>query len=148
MPRSKVRGGAKLRRFLAEAKKGGVKTIQVGIFADSKYPDGTPVAMVAAVNEFGSGAIKERPAFRQGIRAIPAALVPLLKSDVSFRRTLAVDRVLAKQIGDTAAGVLKASYVRLQSPGNKPSTLLKKRGSNPLLDSKTLIKSLKSRVLV
>ena len=145
MPKSFIKGGSKLRQFIREAKKGGVKNIQVGIFADSKYPDGTPVATVAAVNEFGSGAIKERPAFRQGIRDIPAALAPLFK--VGFKRTLVLDRPFAKRIGETAADVLKASYVRLRSPGNKPSTLLKKSGSNPLLDTKTLIKSLKSRVI-
>ena len=146
MGKSYIKGGSKLRQFFREAKKGGVQAIQVGIFSDSKYPDGTPTALVAAVQEFGSGRIPERPAFRTGIRDIPKALAPLLKTRLNVR-TLAVDRVLAKQIGDTAAGVLKASYVRLQSPGNKPSTLLKKRGSNPLLDTKTLIKSLKSRVI-
>ena len=148
MGKSSVKGGKRLRQFFREAKTGGVKTIQVGIFADSKYPDGTPTALVAAVNEYGSGRIPERPAFRLGIRDIDKALIPLLKSDVSFRRTLSVDRVLAKRIGDTAADTLKTSYQRLQTPANKPSTLRLKRGSNPLLDTRHLVKAIKSRVLV
>ena len=136
MGKSYIKGGSKLRQFFREAKQGGVKTIQVGIFADSKYPDGTPVAVAAVINEYGSGSIPERPAFRLGVRDIPKALAPLLKTRLNVR-TLAVDRVLAKRIGETAAGVLKQSYIRLRTPGNEPSTLLKKRGSNPLLDSRT-----------
>lgn len=146
MPRSRIKGGAKLRQFIREAKKGGVQVIQVGIFSDSKYPDGTPTALVAGVQEFGSGKIPERPAFRQGIRDIPTALAPLLKTRLNVR-TLAVDRVLAKQIGDTAADTLKASYIRLRTPGNKPSTLTLKQGSNPLVDTRHLVKAIKSRVI-
>jgi hypothetical protein len=55
MPKGKVTitGGKKLEKLLKEAGKGGVKAIDVGFFPSAKYPDGTPVAYVAAINEFG-----------------------------------------------------------------------------------------------
>ena len=48
------RGGKRLARLLREAGKGGVKSVQVGFFSTAKYQDGTPVAAVAAWNEFGT----------------------------------------------------------------------------------------------
>lgn len=58
---SKLSGGAKLEEYLKglAAKVGQGGTLQVGFFEDATYPDGTPVALVAATNEFG-GTIAER----------------------------------------------------------------------------------------
>ena len=47
-------GGEKLQALFKNAGKGGVKSVDVGVFASAKYPDGTPVALVAAVQEFGA----------------------------------------------------------------------------------------------
>lgn len=43
--------------------------IEVGFFESAKYPDGTPVAYVAAIQEFGypAGNIPSRPFFRNAI---------------------------------------------------------------------------------
>ena len=46
-------GGEKIQALFKNAGKGGVKSVDVGVFAGSKYQDGTPVALVATVNEFG-----------------------------------------------------------------------------------------------
>ena len=56
MPKN-VTGGRKLAAFLRQAKAAqasSVKGIDVGFFSTAKYPDGTPVAAVAAWNEFGT----------------------------------------------------------------------------------------------
>ena len=59
------RGGKKLQRLLREAGKGGVSGVKGGFFSTAKYDDkrGTPVAAVAAWNEFGTETIPERPFF-------------------------------------------------------------------------------------
>ena len=40
------------------------REIQVGFFETAVYPDGTPIAYVAAIQEFGHGAIPPRPFLR------------------------------------------------------------------------------------
>ena len=73
-PEIKFTGGTKLRAFLAQVGKGGVRGVKVGVFSDAQYDDEdlTQVAAVAAANEFGvrpdgeGGApIPERPFFRR-----------------------------------------------------------------------------------
>jgi hypothetical protein len=51
-------GGAALEAKLREIaeKAGAPKTLRVGFLEDATYPDGTPVAQIAAVNEYGGTA--------------------------------------------------------------------------------------------
>lgn len=55
MPSKAFTGGAELERKLADIAKRirGGKEVSVGFFADSKYPDGKPVAYIASIHEFG-----------------------------------------------------------------------------------------------
>lgn len=48
-------GGAALEAKLREiaAKAGAPKTVRIGFLEDATYPDGTPVALIAATNEYG-----------------------------------------------------------------------------------------------
>ena len=60
-----VRGGRKLKEWIARTKRNARKTavVEVGFFEDARYPDGTPVAFIALVNEYGLGGRAERPFF-------------------------------------------------------------------------------------
>lgn len=51
----KIRGGDAFRQWLAQRAKNVAtgKTLKVGFLAGATYPEGMPVAMIAAVNEFG-----------------------------------------------------------------------------------------------
>lgn len=51
----KFTGGDKLEQKLREiaAQAGKANTVRVGFLADATYPDGTPVALIAATNEYG-----------------------------------------------------------------------------------------------
>ena len=51
---AKVAGGTKLETALAQYLKGTNKTMRAGILEGSAYPDGTPTAMVAFWNEYGT----------------------------------------------------------------------------------------------
>ncbi len=64
-------GGDKLEQKLADIAKRVAKggTLRVGFLEDAKYPDGTPVAMIAAIQNFGAPAkgIPPRPFFTKFI---------------------------------------------------------------------------------
>ncbi|HAC6581727.1 TPA_asm: hypothetical protein GND38_004792, partial [Salmonella enterica subsp. enterica serovar Sendai] len=56
---NKVTGGKQFRQKLKQAAdnlKSG-KSLKVGFLEGATYPDGTPVAYIAAINEFGGSAI-------------------------------------------------------------------------------------------
>ena len=64
-----TKGGQKLNAILLKAEKARIKRVRVGFFSTAKYDDGTSVANVAGIQEFGAPAvgIPERPFFRQSI---------------------------------------------------------------------------------
>ena len=139
MAKSNTRGGKKLDAFLRQAKTAdGVESVEIGFFSEDKYTDGTPVTTVAAVNEFGSGNIPERPAFRQAIPQIKTTALSVLKANVN-PKTMVVDRGVAEQVGRAGQDTLRRSYTRLRRPENAPSTLAAKQGNNPLIDEGTLV---------
>lgn len=68
--RAKVIGGAKLRKFVADAKRAALTpqpAAEVGYFEDAEYPDGTPVALVALLNEYGAKNNIETAAIRRAV---------------------------------------------------------------------------------
>ena len=54
-------GGRRIRKLLRTALKGGVGEVEVGFFSTATYPNGTPVAAVAAWNEFGTERGEQEP---------------------------------------------------------------------------------------
>ena len=138
-------GGKKLRRLLREAGKGGVSGVKVGFFSDARYQDGTPVAAVAAWNEFGTKTIPERPFFRNALAEMEDGIANIIKAGIDPRRMVVDDR-LADTIGAYAAGQVQESITSLREPPNAPSTIARKRkklggkkgvggGENPLIDT-------------
>ena len=138
--RTRTRGGQKLRRFLRRAeaaqRAGGVKQIEVGFFSTAKYPDGTPVPLVAAVNEFGSPKmnIPERPFFRGALVGLDKALKPILEAGVDPQK-MVVDQQTAGLLGEATKGRIQQSITDLSSPPNSPRTIARKGSSNPLIDT-------------
>lgn len=108
-------------------------TLRVGFLEKAKYPDGTPVAMVAAIQEYGAprAKIPPRPFFRNMIAEKkgewPAAIAGVLMqgqldAKVAFGR-----------IGAAIAGQLRESITKTNQPPLSPVTLMlrKMRGDNP-----------------
>ena len=150
------RGGKKLQRLLREAGKGGVSGVKVGFFSTARYEDGTPVAAVAAWNEFGTGphtiaakpgkvlaftgsggetvfvrqvnhpGIPERPFFRQAIAGMEDGIANIIKAGIDPQR-MVVDEQLADRVGLYAAGQVQESIVALKDPPNSPATIAQKR---------------------
>lgn len=110
----------------------------IGIQEGSDTPGGTSLALIAAANEFGTknGHIPERPwqrgwfdANRKRIEKFASNLYTrVLKGNITADRAL-------KILGEWYTGELKKSVTQLKTPPNAPSTIQKKKSSNPLIDT-------------
>jgi hypothetical protein len=137
-------GGDKLRAKLAElaAKVGRPATVQVGFLEGATYPNGTSVALVAAVQEFGapSRGIPPRPFFR----AMIAKESGHWGDDVG--KILAANgydgpKALAL-MGEEISGELRQSIVETNSPPLAPATAKAKGSDKPLVDTGHMLNSI------
>ena len=122
---AEVRGGEKTREMLQGIGRRltNATKVRVGFLAGATYPDGTSVAMVAAIQDFGAPAagIPPRPFFRNMIAAKkggwPDAIRVLLKdNDYDALRTL-------QQTGEAISGQLRQSIIDTNDPPLAESTL-------------------------
>ena len=143
-----VSGGNKLSQRLTEMADalGGGASVDVGFMSNATYPDGTSVALVAAVQEWGSPSrgIPPRPFFRRMIadkaKEWPKAIADLL---------VANKYDAAKTMAQTGAGVkgqLQQSIIDLREPALAPSTIARKKSSKPLIDSGVMLRAVDYRV--
>jgi hypothetical protein len=148
MPSVKISGGQKLTAALAQIgdQLGRGGTVKVGFLSGATYPDGTSVALVAAVNEFGAPSRGQppRPFFRNMVAKEsprwPASIAANLKAN-NYDVPKSLD-----QIGAAIAGQLRQSIVDLQSPPLKPSTIKRKGFSKPLIDHGIMLQSVSHEV--
>jgi len=123
---STIKGGDKLagalRAIAQKLKK--ASTLRVGFLENAVYPNGTPVAMVAAVNNFGAprASIPKRPFFSDMVasksngwpKIIGAALAA---NDMDGERALAIT-------GEHIKGELQESIINTMSPALSPITIM------------------------
>ena len=142
-------GGKKLQRLLREAGKGGVSGVKVGFFSTAKYQDGTPVAAVAAWNEFGTKNIPERPFFRNALAESERGVSNILAKGIDTKK-MVVDEQLAGRVGEYVQGKIRDSIIALNDPPNSPATIARKRkklhgkkgtggGETPLIDTGAML---------
>ena len=150
MAASYLSGGSGLQKALGDIarKLGGRKTtLKVGFLSGATYPDGTPVAMIAAIQDFGapSRGIPPRPFFRNMIKARskdwPGALQLLLMGNGN-------DAEKALQLlGAGIAGQLRQSIIDTNEPPLAPATIARKGFSKPLIDTSVMINSIDFEVV-
>ena len=119
-------GGDKLAAALREMSRGlrGGAELRVGFLEGALYPDGTPVAMVAAIQEFGAprAGIPPRPFFRRMIAADSGGWAPVVADQLkktSYDATATLDR-----LGALIKGQLQQSINDLTVPPLSPVTLM------------------------
>src|SRR5574340_742970 len=118
------------------------KEVQVGWLGNVNEENGTPVAYVATIHEYGSPG--------EGIPARPM-LGPTMKANteayLQFLR-LATKRVQNGQssgqdaldtLGEVVAGDVRKTISQVSSPPLKPATIKRKGHSKPLIDSETMM---------
>ncbi len=121
--------------------------VRVGFLENATYPDGTPVAMIAAIQDFGAprAGIPPRPFFRNMIAAKspewPEAIGALLvANDYDVNLTMA-------QVGEAVAGQLRQSLINTNSPPLAESTIARKGFSKPLVETGHMLNSIDYEVV-
>jgi len=136
----------------------GRKGVAVGFFDTAHYPDGTPVAYVAAVQEFGSPQNNIPP--RSFMRSTAAEQQGNWSSTVAkgAKRVLDgkidADQMLG-QFGMFVAGDIKQKIVEITTPALSDATMRartsrkadKKPSNKPLVDTGLMLASVESKVI-
>lgn len=121
------------------------KVVNVGVPDGKREEDGTPVAMIAAVHEYGSPAqgIPERSFLRTAIqrnrktyaRLNKINLVKMLRGHMDAETALGQLGEMAK--GDVQFEIRSGDFVPL-----KPATIKRKGSSKPLIDTGQMVQSI------
>lgn len=143
-----ISGGEKLEaKFKELAKKLGKGAgLKAGFLEAAKYPDGTPVATVAAANEFGDPEMERppRPFFRTAIQENSErwadGLGALIKAGNSGEEALALT-------GEAIRGDIQSSIRTFADPPLAPSTIAQKGFEKPLIDSNVMVDAVGYEVL-
>lgn len=141
-----IKGGDRATSRLKEIKAqiAGGKKLRVGFLEKAKYPDGTPVALVAALNEFGHRArdgslVGPWPFFRNMIAAKkeewPRAFAIQLKN-YNYNLMAAY-----KSMGEGIRSQLMESIRAIMAPPLRPSTIRRKGFSKPMIDTSHMLNS-------
>jgi hypothetical protein len=131
------------------------KSAKVGFFESAKYEDGTPVAYVATIQEFGapSQSIPARPFMRPAIKENEKAWSSIAESGArAVLRGAATINDVMEAIGGRAASDIQTSITQVKTPALKDSTIaarLRKRSdgktvgnlTKPLVDSGLMLAS-------
>lgn len=135
---------AKLRELAAKVSR--PATLRVGFLENARYPDGTPVAMIAAVHNWGAPSrnIPPRPFFSNMIKAKssewPAAIGGLLQRN-DWDAAVALDVA-----GAAIAGQLRQSITDFYGVPLKPATIARKGFDKQLIDSAHMLQSVDHEV--
>ena len=118
-------------------------SVRVGVLENATYPDGTPVAMVAFWNEYGTKTSPVRAFFRTTV------------SDQKKNWVLSVQNLMKMHddpkkvmglIGEHMRGQIVQSINTWTDPPNAPYTVRMKGFQKPLVDSGQLMRSISFEV--
>ncbi len=120
------------------------KQLKVGFIDGATYPDGTPVAMVAATNEYGNPANNQppRPFFRNAIAEHESEWMDAISR--GLQKGVPLEDVLAV-VGEKAVGDVVQSIATLMDPPLSPATIASRKSkgnasTKPLVDTKVMIR--------
>lgn len=154
-----VKKGIDLSKIIDDVNK---SALQVGWSDKAKYPDGTPVAMIAAQNEFGNPAknIPPRSFMRASIiekeEAWKMTTAKLFKMVFTEKQTtgeameslgLLVAGNIREKIATITTPALKASTVKARLRGSKQSGINPTTSAKPLVHTGYMLNSLTSEVV-
>ena len=141
-------GGDKLQAALEKIAEqaGKAKSVSIGFMAGATYPDGTPVAMVAAIQNYGAPAanIPPRPFFSNMVKDKSsnwgASLGNVLQAN-NYDADIAL-KAMGQGIGDQ----LQDSIRETNSPELAASTVKSKGFDKPLIDTGHMLNSVQSAI--
>lgn len=118
--------------------------VKVGILDNSKYPDGTSVATVAFMNEYGTSKIPPRPFFRQTISEQKSNWTQLAKD--AIKMGYSIEHTLGL-VGAQMQTDLQYSIMSWTNPPNAPYTVMRKGVNSPLRHTLLMHDSIKFEVM-
>lgn len=120
---------------------------KVGWFETAHYPDGTPVAYVAAIHEHGAGPIPARPFMRPAVAENGANWMDLMAqgAKAAVNGTMSPVAVL-EAVTLKAAGDVGKAIRAVTSPPLKPMTIARKGFDKPLVDTGQMLQSVTGKV--
>ncbi|MDE9455631.1 hypothetical protein [Xenorhabdus bovienii] len=130
----------------------GKKQVKIGFFSQSKYPDGTPIAYVAAIQELGypTGGIPPRPFMRPAMSENQSKYSGLMAraAKAAIKGNISVSDGLT-QMGSVAAGDIKLAISAVTTPPLKDSTITARAGrhskgkatNKPLVDTGQMLQA-------
>lgn len=149
-----------------------IPSVKAGFLPGTSYPDGTPVAAIAAVQEFGAvirkpaahgstshSIIPSRPFMRNAVaqdarkwkevfrQAFMESLAANRQPD-RLLQTLHAPTAALQQTGQAMQASLTHAIQALHTPPNAPATIRRKGSYKPLEDTKTLLHSVSFQVQV
>ncbi|EFH7980216.1 hypothetical protein KR450_20170 [Escherichia coli] len=119
--------------------------LKAGFLEGATYPDGTPVPMVAATDEFGNPANNQppRPYFRNAIAEHEGewqeAMATLIGNGGDTRDVLSL-------LGEIIVDDIKESIRQLDAPPLSPVTIARKGFDKPLIDTSNMLNSVSYEV--
>lgn len=138
---AEVSGGDKLERALAELARqvSHPATLRVGFFAGATYPSGKQVALIAALNEFGTARMPARPFMRNMIREKSAGWPRAIAANLVANHYDPVETL--NDVGDAIVGQLQMSIRNFDSVPLAPSTIARKGHDKQLIESSLMLNS-------
>lgn len=118
--------------------------VKVGVLENSKYPDGTPVPLVAFWNEYGTRTAPSRPFFRDTIAQNREAWSDMAKRGIA--KGLPITEILGL-VGLQMETDIKTAIMTFDNPPNSPTTIAIKGTDSPLRRTMLLYDSIKSEVV-
>ena len=122
---------------------------RIGVQEAQHYPDGTSVAYVAAIHEYGHqpSGIPQRSFMRTTTAAKRQEWRDGIKdgAEAVMHGVAGAEQVL-EAVGMSAAGDVKQTISTITEPPLKPLTIRRKGHSKPLVDTGLLLQSITSKV--
>lgn len=126
-----------LKKMLDKYRRQNKVALRVGIMGGKTYPDGTPVAGVGYVNEYGTDIIPTRPFFRSAI-ANERSVLPQMAASLLSKSD---PETALRLIGEHMVGALSDSVQTWSDPPNAPSTIRGKGYNSPLRANDRLLRN-------
>ena len=118
-------------------------SVRVGVLENATYPDGTPVAMVAFWNEYGTRTADPRPFFRTTVwenkKNWVLSVQNLMKMHNDPKQVMGL-------IGVHMQEQIVQSINTWSDPPNSAYTIAKKGSSKPLIETEVLVGSISFEV--
>lgn len=132
-----IKGGDKLKQFLENVAKQKAR-VDVGFFEDAKYSNGTQIAEIAIIQEFGNDKIPPRPFMQPTFNDEKSKWLNILANTIKKQQDNINVKKALTVVGVVAQDDIKDKidwWAKEGTPRNAPDTIEKKGFDSPLIET-------------